>query len=845
MSKSLKVTLWVLGSIAGVAVVVGLFVYRWAGEFETERVTDDLHVIYGNLGGNVAVLRTGEGALIVDTMTFVMHGEAIRDLAEDLTGEKVAVIVNSHWHFDHTHGNPAFDGSERIVSTARTLHHLETLDKDYWHGEAARGLPNETFEHSRTIRMGNKTVHLVWPGRGHTDGDLVALFEEDRTVHMGDLFFNRLYPNIDLESGGSVQRWGRTLDHVLALDFDRVIPGHGPLTDRERLGEFQAFVENLAAVGREAAQQGWSLEETVERGALTADADFEPMGFGPIEGLNREFVIRRAWEEATGALGAARQCGPEGIDAAMAHADTASPAIVGEEMRAVVAEIASDAYEGRGPGSAGDLKARQWIAARLAEVGIEPGGTEGYEQPFELVSVTTELPDAWTFSTGYSAAPLSGFVASVASQRNRASLADAELVFVGYGIQAPEYDWDDYKGQDMGGKVLVMLNSDPHWDADLFAGERRLYYGRWTYKYEVAARLGAAGAIVIHTDASAGYPWQVIETSLAGPRFELPHEGEPRLEVAAWLTETATGELLASAGHDLGALTEMAQSRDFAPVPLGIRTSLDLNGRLDRVGSANVIGVLPGSDERLRHEAVVVTAHHDHIGKAADAAGGEDVIYNGALDNASGVAQVLSLAKALAALPEPPRRSIVFALVGAEEQGLLGSRYYARHPTFPAGRISANVNFDGASIWGEARDIIFVGLGKSSLDAVASNVACYLERTLKGDQFPDRGYFYRSDQFSFARIGVPGIYLDGGVEIIGRPEGWGRQRIDEYTANNYHQPSDELTDDWKFDGMVADTRFGLLATWLIAQADEMQAWNAGDEFAAARAAALEELPREQ
>ena len=838
MSKALKITLWTLGSIAAAVVVLGLFVYRWAGELETEQITDDLHVIYGNLGGNVAVLRTGEGAVIVDTMTFVMHGEAIRDLAEELTGEKVAVIVNSHWHLDHTHGNPAFDGSERIVSTARTLHHLETLDGEYWQGDAAGALPNETFEHSHVIRIGNKTVQLVWPGRGHTDGDLVALFEEDRTVHLGDLFFNRLYPNIDLEAGGSVQRWGRTLDRVLALDFDRVIPGHGPLTGREGLEEFQAFVENLAAVGREAAANGWSLEETIERGDLTADAEFEPLRFGPLLALDREFVIRRAWEEATGAARAARQCGPAATHAAMAEADEAAPTISGAEMRAAVAELASDAYQGRGPGSAGDRQAREWIAARLAETGVAPGGTRGYEQPFALVGVTTELPSAWPFSTGISVAPLTEFVANIANQTGSASLADAELVFVGYGIQAPEHGWDDYKGQDMSGKVLLMLNNDPHWDPDLFAGERRLYYGRWTYKYEIAARLGAAGAIVVHTVPSAGYPWQVVETSWTGPRFELPSEGEPRLQVAAWLTEPAAARLLESAGHDFAALVERARSRDFAPAPLGIRTSLDLHGSLEQVQSANVLGVLPGGDEKLKHEAVVVTAHHDHIGTAAGAAEGEDAIYNGALDNASGVAQVLSLAKALAAMPGAPRRSIVFAFVGAEEQGLLGSKYYARNPTFPAGRISANVNFDGASIWGEARDMIFVGLGKSSLDDVASNVACYLDRTLKGDQFPDRGYYYRSDQFSFARIGVPGIYLDGGVQIIGRPEGWGRQRIDAYTANNYHQPSDELTDDWVFDGMVADTRFGLLVTWLIAQADEMQSWNPGDEFAAARAAAL-------
>ena len=300
MRKLVKVILWSLGLIALAVLILGFLLYRWAGELETERITDDLHVIYGNLGGNVAVLRTGEGALIVDTMTFVMHGEAIRDLAEELTGEKVAVIVNSHWHLDHTHGNPAFDGSQRIVSTSRTLHHLETLDADHWRGAAAQTLPNETFEDSHVIRLGGKTVQLIWPGRGHTDGDLVALFVEDRAVHLGDLFFNRLYPNIDLEAGGSVQRWGQTLDVVLGLDFDRVIPGHGPLTGREGLAEFQAFIDNLAEVGREAVRLGWSLQETIERGNLTADANFEPLSFGPLFALDREFVIRRAWEEATG-----------------------------------------------------------------------------------------------------------------------------------------------------------------------------------------------------------------------------------------------------------------------------------------------------------------------------------------------------------------------------------------------------------------------------------------------------------------------------------------------------------------------------------------------------------------
>jgi len=538
---------------------------------------------------------------------------------------------------------------------------------------------------------------------------------------------------------------------------------------------------------------------------------------------------------------AGQACGPVAPDEAMAYADQVSTLIREEDFRSIIAELAGDAYEGRGPGSAGDAKAREWIAARLAEANIAPGAADGYQQRFELVGVTTGLPGEWAFSTGVSLAPRTEFVANVSNQTTRASLSDAELVFVGFGIQAPEYDWDDYKGMDMSGKVLVMLNNDPEWDPDLFAGQRRLYYGRWTYKYEIAARLGAAGAIIIHTTPSAGYPWQVVATSWTGPQYELPFEGEPRVEVAAWLTEAAAVRLLASGGHDLGELAQAARSRDFAPVPLGIRTRVEMQAGLKRVETANVLGVLEGCDERLRHEAVVITAHHDHLGKGIAFAGRGDAIYNGAFDNATGVAAVLSLAKALSALPAPPRRSIVFALVGAEEQGLIGSRYYARHPTFHPGRMAANVNFDGVGFWGEARDMIFIGLGKSSLDEVARRVAAHVGRTLLGDQFPDQGYYYRSDQFSFARIGVPGIYLDGGVDIIGKPQGWGTQQIDLYTTRDYHQPSDELTDHWVFDGMVADTRFGLLTTYLIAQANEMQSWNPGDEFAAARAAALSSL----
>jgi len=836
VNRAPRIWLWVLGTAALAFIAATLFFVLWVNDFEYEQVTPDLHVVYTNAGGNVAVLKTGEGAVVVDTMTFSMQGQALRALAEELTGEEVAVVVNTHWHADHTHGNPAFARGVRIVSTDNTKRWLETLDGSTWQGDAAHGLPSETFERNHVITLGNKTIELHSVGRGHTDGDLVAVFREDGAIHMGDLFFNRLYPFVDLDTGGSVQAWSETLQAVLDLEFEHVIPGHGSLTDRVGLLEFKAMMEELAQFGREAARAGWTLEQALEQGSLYADENFRPLMIGPMTLVDRNALMGFAWREV-------QRCGPR-VGRALVHADGVSSEVTAEYLRSVVAEISSDAYEGRGPGSAGDLRAREWLAGQFEAMGVAPGADKGYQQSFELVGVTSTIEGGWSFSSGFTAEPGREFVVNVSNQSESASFMDAELVFVGYGIQAPEYEWDDYKGMDVSGKVLVMLNNDPEWDPDLFAGGRRLYYGRWIYKYEMAARLGAAAAIIIHTTPSAGYPWQVVATSWSGAQFELPSAGEPHIEASAWMAESAMRRLLASAGHDMDALAESARSRDFVPVPLGVTSSLTLSAQLERTETANVLGVIEGCDARLGREAVILTAHHDHLGTGEEAdLSDEDVIYNGALDNATGVAQVLAIAKALKALPEPPRRSIVFALVGAEEQGLLGSEYYAKHPTFHPGRIAANVNLDGANIWGEASDMIFIGLGKSSLDGIVSDVAEYTGRTLHGDQFPDQGFYYRSDQFSFAKIGVPGAYLDGGVEIIGKPAGWGRERIREWTDQHYHQPSDELTDDWVFDGMVADARFALMTTYLIAQADEMQSWRPGDEFAAARSRALRALER--
>ena len=507
-----------------------------------------------------------------------------------------------------------------------------------------------------------------------------------------------------------------------------------------------------------------------------------------------------------------------------------------------IADLSDDAMEGRGPGTAGDVMARQYIADAMAGMGLEPAAADGgWEQPFDIVGIDATVPETWTFEAPGGAsvdfAFWDEFIAHSGVQSERATVEDAEVVFVGYGIQAPEYGWDDYGDADLAGKVLVMLNNDPDWDPGLFEGDRRLYYGRWTYKYESAAAQGAAGAIVIHTTPSAGYGFNVVQTSWTGPQFELPDEGEPRTQINAWLTEDAARRLFELAGVDYDATLESARSADFEPVPLGLVTSLSLANTVTSEQTANVLGKLAGSDPELADEWIVFTAHHDHIGISPDESL-EDRIYNGALDNAAGVAQVLAIAGELAAQDPAPSRSMLFLLVGAEEQGLLGSAYYAAHPTVPPGKMAANINYDGGNQWGRTRDVTYIGYGKSSLDAVVEAAAAEQGRIVLPDQFPDRGFFYRSDQLNFARIGVPAIYLDNGTDFIDRPADWGREVLEVWTENVYHQVSDEYGEDWNFDGMVDDVELGLACARAISENPELPAWTPGDEFEAARLAAL-------
>ncbi len=525
--------------------------------------------------------------------------------------------------------------------------------------------------------------------------------------------------------------------------------------------------------------------------------------------------------------------------------EAAAKEITPELLRAHIRFLSSDLLEGRGPATRGDQLAEAYIRSQMEGLGLKPGAPGGgWIQKVPLVGIrrTSSDPAVFKSERGSLTGTLGeNFVAVSGVQKPESKIDAAEIVFVGYGIVAPEYKWDDYKDADLRGKVLLFMNSDPEGnpaEPNLFAGKTRLWYGRWDYKYLMATKKGAVGAIIVHTTPSAGYGWQVIQTSWSGEQFELPDDGAPRLASRMWAAEPLARKIVELGGKDLDALRASAESRSFRPVPLGVTVSVALANAIEKKESGNVIGVLPGSDPKRAGEAVIYTAHHDHLGIRDGAKPGVDAIFNGALDNASGVATILAVASAYADLGKAPARSMYFAFVAGEEQGLLGSEYLARHPPVPAGRIAANINVDGIGWFGRTREIVVIGKGKSSLDADIEALAKVQGRRVEGDQFPDRGTFYRSDQFNFARVGVPAAYLKKGTDVIGKPPLFGREQEELYEKNDYHQPSDELKETWDFSGAVEDAR---LAFWLgcrVADAPAMPRWNKGDEFEAARLKAL-------
>jgi len=501
--------------------------------------------------------------------------------------------------------------------------------------------------------------------------------------------------------------------------------------------------------------------------------------------------------------------------------------------------LAGDLLEGRGPGTRGDRLAQEYIAAQFESYGLEPAGDNGtYFQRVPLLGLTTDREKtslAFTKNGAPAIGPLKIEEEYVGQNKSQleTDLLDSEVVFVGHGVVAPEYRWDDYKDLDTRGKTLVMLVDDPPASAqepDLFKGKARTYYGRWTYKYEIGAAKNAAGVILIHTTDAAGYGWQVVSNSWGGESsFTRNKPGAPALHFAGWMTEKIASELFKQAGLDLGAMTKAAASRDFKPVPLGVKFSGTIGTKIRPFDTANVLAKVRGSDAKLRDEAVLFSAHHDHLGIGKPGAGG-DAIYNGAIDNASGCALLLEMARVWSETKPAPKRSILFAAVAAEEQGLLGSEYLGQNPPISAGRIALALNFDAIPELGRVRDVNMNGIERTTFEPTAQRVTKALGLTIVPDPEPEQGHYYRSDHFSLGKVGIPAVTIDPGQDVVGKPKGWGAKQSDDYRANRYHQPSDEFDPKWDWSEAVQMAQLGYWLGWEAANAASMPNWKPGDEF---------------
>ena len=520
------------------------------------------------------------------------------------------------------------------------------------------------------------------------------------------------------------------------------------------------------------------------------------------------------------------------------------PAAILEHTKA----LSSDDFQGRFPGSPGEEKTVNYITAQFQKLGLKPGNTDGtYIQKVPLIGITGAEAKPLAI-TGKGRATLKWkdeVVAWTKHVADGASIADSDMVFVGYGVVAPEYDWDDFKGVDLKGKTMVVLVNDPQipdvsdpskLDSKVFNGTAMTYYGRWTYKYEEAARRGAAGVFIVHEERPAGYPYEVVQGFL-GERFDLvtPNKNMDRASVEGWLSLPAAKKVLKMAGQDFDALKKVATTRDFKPVPLGLKASMALRNTNRSIDSRNVLGKIEGTDPALKNEYVVYSAHWDHLGIGdPDPDNKADTIANGALDNASGVASLLEMARAFTRVTPAPKRSVLFLMVTAEEQGLLGSQYYAVTPVYPLAKTVANINVDGVNQWGRTKDITVIGLGASDLDDYLRDAAAEQSRTLRPDPESEKGFYYRSDHFNFAKQGVPALYTDSGVEFIGKAPGYSQEKRDEYTKKDYHQPSDEVKPDWDLSGAVEDTSLLMAVGYRVANAEKFPEWKAGNEFRAKR-----------
>jgi Zn-dependent M28 family amino/carboxypeptidase len=506
--------------------------------------------------------------------------------------------------------------------------------------------------------------------------------------------------------------------------------------------------------------------------------------------------------------------------------------------------LADDSLMGRQPGSAGEEKTVAYLEGQFKAMGLAPGNTDGtYIQKVPLVGITVSNSPTMTFAKGATKKTLKwrdDYVAWTKHVEPTASLDASELVFVGYGTEAPEFKWDDYKGTDVAGKTLVMLVNDPPLaDTSIFGGNRMTYYGRWTYKYEQGMKHKAAGVLLVHETERAGYGFNVIQGKTA-EQFDLvaPDKNMGRANVEGWITLDQAKALFTMAGQNFDSLKAKAATAEFTPVSLGVTASVKIENKLRTIDSRNVVAKLEGSDPALKDQYMVYTAHWDHFGIGTPING--DSIYNGAADNATGTAGLLAMAKAFKAMKTPPKRSILFLAVTAEEQGLLGAQYYTVTPIYPLAKTVANINMDVLNQSGPTSDLTVIGLGNSELDDYAAAAAAEQKRTLRPDAEPEKGFYYRSDHFNFAKLGVPAFYPEPGMEFIGKPAGFGKQKRDEYTTNYYHQPSDDIKPDWDLSGAVQDLHLLLTMGYRIANAAKMPEWRAGNEFRAAREKMLQQ-----
>jgi len=524
-------------------------------------------------------------------------------------------------------------------------------------------------------------------------------------------------------------------------------------------------------------------------------------------------------------------------------------AITPDGLLAHIKILASDEFEGRAPGTKGGELSVKYITDQFKQIGLKPGNPDGtYTQEVPLAGIKSE--PRMSFITGDKTTDLKypdDFVASSARLQPDIKIDKSDVIFVGYGIVAPEYGWDDYKGVDVRGKTILILISDPpipdpkdpsKLNDKIFKGKAMTYYGRWTYKYEIAAQKGATAAIIIHETGPAAYPWQVVRSSWGKENFELdnPNKNMDAVSARSWITLDLAKKLIADCGKDFDALKKSAIAKDFRPVAMNAKANIDIKQQIRAFKSHNVIGKLEGDDPKLRDEYVIYTAHWDHLGRHPELQG--DQIFNGAIDNASGVASVIELAGAFTKLNPPPKRSVLFMATTAEEAGLLGAKFYAGHPLYPLEETLADINIDGVNPWGKTHDLEDLTNRSSTLDDLLGEAAARQGRVMKPNTEAERGGFYRVDSFEFAKAGVPVLHAARGIEIIGKPPEYGKQKRDEFVAKHYHQPSDEVDPTWDLSGAVQDIQLLFEVGYQVSNGDKFPEWKSGSEFRAKRDAML-------